>query len=149
MLLINHDTQIQKGIIIISPIMEEQGSKYDVLIIESDDGITMMISTYLESKGYSCKGVECGLEGLEELKTIKPKVILLDIMRLPDSDGYDICKKIKFDEKYKNISVFYLTAVPGIEVKKHMKETGADGYILKPFQFSDFDVVLDILREKQ
>jgi DNA-binding response OmpR family regulator len=64
---------------------------------------------------------------------------------LPDLSGYDICKTIKSDNEYKKIPVYFLTAISGSEVENHLEETKADGYILKPFNFSDFEVIIDIL----
>jgi CheY-like chemotaxis protein len=81
-----------------------------------------------------------GTKGLEELRGGIPKLILLDII-LPDMTGYEICKRIKNHQKFKEIPVFLLTAIPESEVEKNMEEIGADGYILKPFDFSDFEIL--------
>ena len=94
----------------------------------------------------NCKGVISGSKGLEELKNSIPKFILLDII-LPDINGYDLCKVIKSDDLYKDIPVYFLTAIPGPEVEKRIVETKADGYILKPFDFSDFEVILKQLKK--
>jgi len=50
-----------------------------------------------------------------------------------------LCKKIKSDERFSKIPVYFLTAIPGSEVDKKLAETKADGYILKPFDLSEFD----------
>ena len=121
-------------------------SHYDILFVEGygyPDTITLPMA-YFEGKGYSCKGVCGGKKGFEELNNIIPKVILLDII-LPDFSGYEICKKIKSNPKWKDIPVFFFTTIFGFEVAKHLAETKADGYILKPFNFSDFDGILDLL----
>ncbi|MFW9950221.1 MAG: hypothetical protein ACFFKA_08860, partial [Candidatus Thorarchaeota archaeon] len=60
--------------------------------------------------------------------------------------GYDICKKIKSNQKLKNIPVFLLTAIPGSEVEKRIEEVKADGYILKPFDFSDFEDMFEYFK---
>jgi len=78
---------------------------------------------------------------------VVPKVILLDII-LPDLSGYDICQTIKTDNTYKKIPVYFLTAISASEIKKRLNETLADGYILKPFNFSDFKVIFEILNGK-
>jgi CheY-like chemotaxis protein len=142
--------------------------EHEVLLIEDDLATIRLIKSYFESKGIKCKGVVSGSKGLEELGNAIPKLILLDII-LPDLSGYDICKTIKSDNEYKNIPVFFLTdicktiksdneyknipvffltAIAGSEVQKNLKETKADGFILKPFNFSDFEVIFDILRDK-
>jgi len=71
-------------------------------------------------------------------------LILLDII-LPDVSGFTICKKIKSSEKFSNIPIIYLTAVPGNKVNEKIEETKADGYILKPFDLSDFESVFQYL----
>lgn len=121
--------------------------KYDILLIEDDLATILLLKRYFESKGYTCKGVVSGSKGIQELKISAPKIILLDIL-LPDFSGYDVCKIIKSDKEYEKIPVFFLSIVHYSEVKKNLEETGADGYILKPFNFSDFDVIFDIITEK-
>ena len=81
------------------------------------------------------------------MKRSIPKLILLNII-FPDISGYEICKRIKIHPKYEEVPVFLFTAIPRSEVEKKMEEVGADGYILKPFSFSEFDDVLRILEEE-
>ncbi|MFX1417360.1 MAG: response regulator [Promethearchaeota archaeon] len=121
-------------------------SEYDVLLIEDDLATIRLITSYFDSKGFKCKGVVSGSKGLEELGNTIPKLILLDII-LPDLSGYDICKTIKSDKEWEHIPLFFLTAIAGSEVEKNLVDTKADGYILKPFNFSDFEVIFDILKK--
>jgi len=120
---------------------------YDILLIEDDLPTIRLITSYFDNKKYVCKGVVSGAKGLAELRRTTPKVILLDII-LPDISGYDICHTIKTDKAFKKIPVFFLTAISASEVKKHLQKSLADGYILKPFNFSDFDVIFEILNGK-
>ena len=120
--------------------IQTDSSQYDILLIEDDLATIRLLTSYFESKDITCKGVVSGTKGLEELANKLPKVVLLDII-LPDYSGYEICKKIKSNQKLKIIPVFLLTAIPGSEVQKHMEEVKADGYILKPFDFSDFEIL--------
>lgn len=122
-----------------------ESSQYDILLIEDDLATIYLLTNYFERKGYSCHGVVSGSKGLEELGRTSPKVILLDIM-LPDLSGYDICKMIKSDKKYKKIPIYFLTAISASEVKSYLNETKPDGIILKPFNFADFEVIFDILK---
>jgi len=88
------------------------------------------------------------MKGLELLKKSKPKIILLDII-LPDINGYEICKKIKFDrefEKFKDIPIYYITAVEESKVKERIDDTGANGFFLKPFVLSEFELLFDYLK---
>ncbi len=123
-------------------------SEYDLLLIEDDLATIRLITSYFDSKGYKCKAVVSGSKGLEELGHATPKLILLDII-LPDLSGYDICKTIKSDKEWSNIPLYFLTAIAGSEVEKNLEKTKANGYILKPFNFSDFEVIFDILKSKK
>jgi CheY-like chemotaxis protein len=127
--------------------IQPESTPYDILLIEDDMATIRLITSYFESKHFSCKGVISGTKGLEELRRVVPKVILLDII-LPDLSGYDICQTIKTDNTYKKIPVYFLTAISALEIKKRLNETLADGYILKPFNFSDFEVIFEILNGK-
>ena len=121
---------------------EEIEPQYEILLIEDDLATIRLLTSYFDSKGYKCKGVISGTKGLEELRGGVPKLILLDII-LPDISGYEICKMIKDHPKYQGIPVFLLTAIPGSEVEKKMEEIRANGYILKPFDFSDFEILFE------
>ncbi|MFW9970705.1 MAG: response regulator [Candidatus Odinarchaeota archaeon] len=114
--------------------------KYDILLIEDDVETVNLLTSYFESLGIPCKGVLSGFKGLKELKKNRPKLILLDII-LPDINGYEILKRLKTNQKTKNLPVFFLTAIPNNEIDKKIKELGATGAILKPFNLSDFDVI--------
>ena len=140
----NQSLLLEKKIINILDNIKTETSQYDILLIEDDLATIRLLTSYFESKGFSCKGVVSGTKGLEEISNNPPKLVLLDII-LPDYSGYDICKKIKSSKEFQDISVYLLTAIPGSEVEKHLKESDADGYILKPFDFSDFEVIFQYL----
>lgn len=123
---------------------------YDILLIEDDLATIRLVTSYFESKNYRCKGVVSGSKGLEELKSYKPKIILLDII-LPDLTGYDVCKKIKADKDLKEIPLYFLTAISKKQVDKELQNIDPklhpDGYIPKPFDFSDFSILFQYLEE--
>ncbi len=119
-------------------------SLYDILLIEDDVATIRLLTNYFENKGYKCKGVISGTKAIEELKHYEPKLILLDII-LPDLSGYDLCKMIHTNKKTKHIPIYLLTAIPESEVRKKLKETLADGFILKPFDLIDFNPLFKFL----
>ncbi|MBY8982682.1 MAG: response regulator [Candidatus Lokiarchaeota archaeon] len=126
--------------------LDTEEESYDILIID-DDALTIMVLTdFFELKGCTCKGIKNGTQALDHLKRTKPKIILLDII-LPDIDGYEICKRIKSDENLKEIPIYFITAIPVSEINKKIESTGAEGYFLKPFEFDDFETILNTLNE--
>ena len=140
----NQSLLLEKKIINILDNIKTEATQYDILLIEDDLATIRLLTSYFESKGYTCKGVVSGTNGLEEIKNNPPKLVLLDII-LPDYSGYDICKQIKSNKDLRNIAVYLLTAIPGSEVEKNLEDSNADGYILKPFDFSDFEIIFQYL----
>ena len=71
-----------------------------------------------------------------------PDLVLLDLM-LPKIDGYEVFKRIRSDEKYKDMPVVMLTARSEFDDIKKGMTVGADGYITKPF---DVETLLSIVK---
>lgn len=78
------------------------------------------------------------LEISEEL----PDLILLDVM-MPGMDGYEVCRCLKKDERYKEIPVIYLSALTDTKDKVRAFEEGGVDYIEKPFQFEEVRARVD------
>ncbi len=122
----------------------DKSQKYDVLLVDDDAPTIMVLKDFFDSYGIICYGVRTGKSCLEEIEKAIPKLILLDIM-IPDIDGFELCKIIKAKKEFQRVLIYYITAIPHTEVRKKLKETGADGYILKPFDFSVFNPLLEML----
>jgi len=135
---------LENNIKVIQNDNETENNIYDILIIEDDAPTIMVLTDFFELKGYTCRGALSGNKGLEELKRSTPKLIILDVI-LNDISGYEICNQIKSNEKLKDIPVFYITAIPESEVIERLKDTGANGFFLKPFNFSQFEILFDYL----
>ncbi|MFX1569749.1 MAG: response regulator [Promethearchaeota archaeon] len=122
-----------------------ENNLYDILIVEDDFLTINLLTDYFRGKGYVCKYLTSGLEAIEEMYRYVPKLVLLDIL-LPDIDGYEICKKMRLSNTLKKVPIFFITAVPHSEVEEKMNETGANGYFLKPFDFSKFETIFNHLK---
>lgn len=98
-----------------------------------DDNTICDLEVYtLEQMGFSARGFSDGISMLKALETERPKLIILDIM-LPEMDGIEILKKLRSNNKYKDIPVIMATA-KGTEMDKiEGLNSGADDYLVKPF----------------
>ena len=98
-----------------------------------DDNTIRDLEVYtLEQTGFQAKGFADGISMLKALESEMPELIILDIM-LPELDGVEILKKIRADQRYKNIPVIMATA-KGTEMDKiGGLNSGADDYLVKPF----------------
>ncbi|MHA1148448.1 MAG: response regulator [Promethearchaeota archaeon] len=113
----------------------------DVLIIDDNRDYIELVSQIIKDNNLSYRASLSGKAALELLKIYSPKLILLDIF-LPDLSGYEVCSKIKQDDKTKNIPIYYITAVPEAEVLAKVVETKAEGYLIKGFEISEFKKLL-------
>jgi two-component system phosphate regulon response regulator PhoB len=103
-----------------------------ILIIEDEEDIVELVKYNLNKEGFKLASSNNGTDGLKQIKTIKPNLILLDIM-LPGMNGIEILKQIKKDDSLAEIPVIMLTAKTEESDVVIGLELGADDYITKPF----------------
>lgn len=125
--------------------VKTESTQYDILIIEDDSPTIMVLTDFFKIKGYSSIGITTGTKAIEELNRSTPKLIMLDIL-LPDISGYEVCERIKSNKNFNHIPIFYMTAIPESEVIEKIEETKAEGLLLKPFNFSEFEAVFNYLK---
>jgi len=118
-------------------------SKKKIVIVDDEQDILKTLKIFLEAEGFDVVTASDGVEGLDKIRKEKPDAVILDIM-LPKTDGYKICRILKFDKKYRGIPVVIFTAKAQEEDERMGKEVRADAYITKPF---DPDVLLAKLKE--
>ena len=100
--------------------------------VDDDNTIRDLEVETLEQTGFQAKGFADGISMLKALESEMPELIILDIM-LPEMDGVEILKKIRADQRYKNIPIIMATA-KGTEMDKiGGLNSGADDYLVKPF----------------
>ena len=104
-----------------------------VLIVEDDKNITELLQMYLEKEGYAVTTAGDGGQGLTKFRTIKPDIVLLDIM-MPVMDGWEVCKAIRAESQ---TPVIMLTAKSETDDKVTGLKSGADDYITKPFEMRE------------
>ena len=118
-----------------------------ILIVDDDPDITEAMRVILENKNYivsNAGGIEQAMESLEEEL---PDLIILDVMMSTTQDGFILSRKLKADDKYKDIPILMLTSIKdkmGIDFKSAAGDESwlpVDEYLTKP-------VKPDVLIEK-
>ena len=100
-----------------------------VLVAEDDRNIADLLKMYLEKEGYAVTWASDGGQALEKFRTIKPDLVLLDVM-MPVMDGWSVCRAIRAESK---TPVIMLTAKGETDDKVTGLKSGADDYVTKPF----------------
>jgi len=106
-------------------------TKYRVLIVEDESEINNYIKTEL-SEIYKINQCINGKEALDFILKEKPDLVISDVM-MPEMDGITLCRKIKSNVNINHIPIILLTAKTTEEDLAEGLETGADAYIVKPF----------------
>ena len=110
--------------------------KKKILVVDDQVDLVKTIKFTLELEQYEVLVSYNGEDALKQARKENPDLILLDIM-LPKLDGYKVCRLLKFDEHYKHIPILMMTAKTQEKDKLLGKETGADEYIIKPFDMNE------------
>ena len=103
-----------------------------ILLIEDDADLYSLIQYNLEKEGFQFVGSQTGKGAIDLCRREKPDLVILDIM-LPDSDGLDICKRIRAHPELSHLPVIFLTARASETDRIVGLELGANDYIVKPF----------------
>ena len=118
-------------------------AKKKILLVDDEPDILSMLKMRLEASGYEVITAADGNTAYNKAKSDLPDLIILDLM-LPGIDGYQVCRLLKFDEKYRHIPIVMLTAKGQREDKEWGEKVGADYYFTKPFNAVE---VLDKIKE--
>lgn len=114
--------------------------KRTILLVEDDVFIRDIYSLRFTQDSFKVVALENGLNALEKLQQgLSPDIILLDIM-MPGMDGIEVLRRIKNDEKFKNIPVLMLTNISEKEKILESKKMGAADYLIKSY-FTPSEVV--------
>ncbi len=84
--------------------------KLHILVVDDDPDFVDSVSALLKRTGYDVSAAFDGVEGIEQVKKVKPNAIVLDVM-MPNKDGYTACNELKADPATQNIPILLLTAV--------------------------------------
>jgi two-component system response regulator VicR len=126
------------------------GQLRKIVCVEDEPEMIDLIQLILNRKGFEVIGANGGAEGLATIRSVKPDLVLLDLM-MPEMDGWQVYQQLKADEETADIPVIVVTAkaqnidkVLGLHIAK------VDDYIPKPFSLQELvDRVEKVLNAKQ
>jgi signal transduction histidine kinase len=104
-----------------------------VMIVDDNLDNLTVLSGILRQGGYAVRPAISGALALASLALARPEAILLDV-RMPDLDGYEVCRRLKADPRTAEIPVIFLSALHEVGSKLESFRAGAVDHIVKPFE---------------
>ncbi len=104
-----------------------------LLLIDDDPNLILLVKDYLEFRGYDVVTAGNGQEGLDALKDFVPDLIICDVM-MPEMDGYAFVETLRNDPTISWLPVMFLSAKGQSTDRVRGLSTGADVYMVKPFE---------------
>jgi len=126
------------------------GERARILIVEDDLELLDMLRVGFSNYGFETTGVATAAEGIKEVQTDPPEVVVLDLA-LPDTDGIEVCRVLRANTALADIPVLGITAWSDQKDLDEFAAAGADRIISKPFAFGHLlrEVVQAVNRRKK
>ncbi len=117
-----------------------------ILVVDDDENICRLLKMYLANEGFQIFVANDGSKALEYVEKEKIDLIILDVM-MPVMNGWDVCRAVR---KISTVPIIMLTARDMLDDKLQGFESGADDYMVKPFETKELVArVKARLRDKQ
>ncbi len=122
----------------------------NIILIADDDPVTRdMLTAMLADDHYGLIFAAGGLETLAKVGNLMPDVILLDVI-MPDMDGFEVCRRLKADARFRNIPVIMVSVLKGKEDMIQGFDAGADDFLSKPVNGTELRArIRSMLRTKK
>jgi two-component system OmpR family response regulator len=107
-----------------------------ILVVDDERSITDLVAMALGLHGASVAVAHTGAEALRAVHDFRPHLVVLDVM-LPDSDGFEVLKRMGWDRRSQAIPVLFLTARGEVDDRIEGLAAGGDDYMAKPFSVEE------------
>lgn len=101
-----------------------------VVLIEDDSDYRLVLENML-SKDFEVVALESGDGFLEELDSVRPDLVILDVM-LPGADGFELCKQVRSSSSFGSLPVLFVTSCDADRDFVANVEAGGSAYLTKP-----------------
>ena len=117
---------------------EENGEPSRILVVDDDPQSVEVVLLALSATQPPPKleAAFNGYEGLLKVGTFRPHLLMLDL-RMPELDGFEVCRRIKSDPATQDTKVLAITAYPEEFAKEKILNCGADAFLAKPFKITE------------
>ena len=123
-------------------------AKQHLLLVDGDPKSLRVMEVSLRKAGFSVTTAVHGREALERCEVMPPDLILSDT-KMPEMDGFELCRRLKQDERFRGTPFIFLTGQKSVEYKVKGLELGVEDYLTKPIYIKEIVTRVKILLEKR
>ncbi len=122
-------------------------AKQHLLLVDGDAKSLRVMEVSLKKAGFSVTTAIHGKDALEKVQISPPDLVLADT-KMPEMDGFELCKTLKSDERFKFIPFVFLTSQKSVEFKVRGLELGGDDYLTKPIYIKEIVTRVKMILQK-
>ncbi|MBU8897715.1 response regulator [Corallococcus sp. M34] len=122
-------------------------AKQHLLLVDGDAKSLRVMEVSLKKAGFSVTTAIHGKDALEKVQISPPDLVLADT-KMPEMDGFELCKTLKSDERFKFIPFVFLTNQKSVEFKVRGLELGGDDYLTKPIYIKEIVTRVKMILQK-
>ncbi len=123
-------------------------AKQHLLLVDGDPKSLRVMEVSLKKAGFSVTTAVNGRDALEKCEISPPDLILSDT-KMPEMDGFELCRRLKTDDRYRGTPFIFLTGQKSVEYKVKGLELGVEDYLTKPIYIKEIVTRVKILLEKK
>ncbi|MGB8929974.1 MAG: response regulator, partial [Anaeromyxobacteraceae bacterium] len=123
-------------------------AKQHLLLVDADPKSLRVMEVSLRKAGFTVTSAVNGRDALEKCASSVPDLILSDT-KMPEMDGFDLCRRLKQDDRFKAMPFIFLTGQKSVEYKVKGLELGVDDYLTKPIYIKEIVTRVNVLLKKK
>ena len=105
----------------------------DILVVDDTIGSLQLLTEILSREGYQVRPADGPQVALESAMAQPPSLILLDV-RMPDMDGFEVCRRLKQDERTRDVPIIFVSALQDVDDRVQGFEVGGVDFVSKPIE---------------
>ncbi len=123
-------------------------AKQHLLLVDGDPKSLRVMEVSLRKAGFSVTTAVHGRDALERCEVTPPDLILSDT-KMPEMDGFELCRRLKHDDRFRGIPFIFLTGQKSVEYKVKGLELGVEDYLTKPIYIKEIVTRVKLLLDKR
>jgi CheY-like chemotaxis protein len=123
-------------------------AKQHLLLVDGDPKSLRVMEVSLKKAGFSVTTAANGRDALEKCEISQPDLVLSDT-KMPEMDGFELCRRLKDDDRYRGTPFIFLTGQKSVEYKVKGLELGVEDYLTKPIYIKEIVTRVKILLQKR